>query len=127
MTDGTSGDHYVVGTIIKDPLKITSQPQSKTILKEAEVANAYFTVKVEGGKAPYKYQWYLGDKNSKTGAFEYAPMKDNGSNLDEYIMGTTTDTLTISTKKVRAYIVYCVITDANGNKVQSNTVSLSRP
>ena len=117
----------LIDVIPADPLTIKTQPANKIVGKEAESATAYFEVEVEGGVGPYKYQWMLGNKNQSSGAFEYAPMKDTDARDATYIVGSTSKTLYIITKEVRAFIVYCVITDAKGNEVKTNTVSLSRP
>lgn len=90
---------------MQKPVKITTQPVSVTV-KKGEIAKV--TVKAEGDGLTYK--WYY--KNAKASKFSY----------------------TTSFKKENYYVemsktrsgrqVYCVITDAYGNSVTTETVTL---
>jgi len=79
------------------PLKITSQPKGGYIV-DSGYLDMYVTP--TGGKAPYTYKWYWNNKD--TGL--------TGNGMRVYGSGTG----------------YCVITDAAGNKITSNTATVTK-
>ena len=83
-------------TVSYAPLKIASQPIGGYFNSE----NGYYDMYVTptGGRAPYKYKWYWNGKETSL----------TGNGMRVYNEGTG----------------YCVITDANGNKVTSNTAKV---
>ena len=93
----------------KAAITITKQPESVTVKKSGETA----TVTVEATGKDLTYTWYY----------------KNPSNAKFYASGTAFangNTYEISVNKWRdGQQVYCVITDANGLSVQTNTVTLS--
>lgn len=80
------------------PLKIASQPESGYICTSDGYYDTY--VSVNGGVKPYTYKWmWNGNETSVT-----------GSSIRFYGTGTA----------------YCVITDARGNKVTTNTINIKK-
>jgi len=100
-----------------ESLKFTQQPQSASAPKDG---SASFTVAVAGGKAPYSYQWQ--SQSSKHG------WNDLTNDSRGTTVGANTPTLTISKSlDVAASLNYqfrCVITDAEGKTVTSNTAKI---
>ncbi|MCQ2458095.1 MAG: immunoglobulin domain-containing protein, partial [Clostridia bacterium] len=93
---------------VQTPLKITAQPQNKTVTTGTE---AKFTVKVTG--EGLKYQW------------QYRKNAD-GTWTNTTVTGCNTATLTLpGTASRNGYRYRCVITDKYGKKVTSNTVTLT--
>ncbi len=86
---------------------ITQQPASATAKKNQKIAVS-FTASGEG----LRYQWYYKDK--KSSKFKTSSNKTN----------TYTTTMT-SARDGRQ--IYCVVTDKYGNKVQTETVTISTP
>ena len=85
---------------------ITRQPQSATAALNEEV-----TVSVEAEGENLQYQWYIRNKGSEK--FSKSSIK--------------TDTYTVIMNKARAgRELYCVITDAQGNRVETDVVTLTR-
>ena len=101
------------------PLKITTQPKNATVLVGGK---ATFSVVVTGGKTPYSYLWFWVDKNGDEGSFE-----GNGPVYTGQRTATMTYTPPDTTRSGRQY--YCVITDADGQKVTSGkaTVTITDP
>ena len=94
--------------ILSAELKILSQPESVTC---ASGATAIFTVEAQGDGL--KYQWY-------------ASSDDGATWTASYLGGYNTDTLSFSVTAARAAKLYkCVITDAGGNVVETNYVSVT--
>ena len=94
--------------ILSAELKILSQPESVTC---ASGATAIFTVEAQGDGL--KYQWY-------------ASSDDGATWTASYLGGYNTDTLSFSVTAARAAKLYkCVITDASGNTVETNAVSVT--
>ena len=87
------------------PLSIKTQPGTKTA---APGATAKFIVIVEGGKAPYTYQW---------------KQKVNGRETN--VAGETSATTIMTAPESGSVSRFCEITDAEGNKVTSEPASLS--
>lgn len=79
------------------PFKITSQPKGGYIV-DSGYLDMYVTA--TGGKAPYKYKWYWNGKETSL----------TGNGMRVYGSGTG----------------YCVITDAAGNKITSNTANVTK-
>lgn len=97
-----------IGTGIVYGLGFSSQPSS--VFTE-DGSTVTFSVSVTQGFSPYTYQW-----------------QKNGVNLSNggSVSGATTATLTITGVSSTDYANYdCVVTDAQGLAVTSNTVSLS--
>ena len=95
-------------------LTITTQPTSVSSYVGGTVT---FTVAVEGGKAPYKYDWQWKDDhyawNSYAGQGDGVPSKTL-KNLESWHLYQN-----------EQYEVRCVITDAGGNSVTSNAVRIN--
>lgn len=88
------------------PVQIVTQPQSVTV---AEGEKATVTVQAQG--KGLTYQWYF---------------KDAGSASFRLTTSYTGNSYSISMTEARSgRQIYCVITDAYGNSVTSNTVTLS--
>lgn len=92
---------------ITNPLKITKQPNDiKGVVGEVVTVE----IRAEGGKAPLSYQWeYSNDADP-----EFKKSDD---------FGNTRDVLTPNVKPEVSFY-RCVVTDANGNKVTSNTAKV---
>ena len=97
---------YVPNTCFLMPLQITKQPE------DAEAAlGETVSVTVEAQGEGLKYQWYFRNANAEN--FSKSSIK--------------TDTYETTMEKAKAgRQVYCVITDAAGNTVTSDTVTLIR-
>ncbi len=90
----------------KVALAITKQPENATAL-EGEKATVTFEAEGEG----LTYQWFFKDKWSKT----FTATATFTGNTYWAVMNDTRD----------GRQIYCVVTDANGNSVQTETVTLS--
>ena len=94
--------------ILSAELKILSQPESVTC---ASGATAIFTVEAQGDGL--KYQWYASSDGGATWTASY-------------LGGYNTDTFSFAVNATRAAKLYkCVITDAGGNTVETNYVSVT--
>ena len=93
--------------VLSAELKILTQPVSTTC---ANGETATFHVNAQGDTL--KYQWY-----GSTDGVEWTP---------SYLGGYNTDTFSFTVNATRAAKVYkCVITDAAGNTVESDAVSVT--
>lgn len=97
-----------------EPFEIAVQPTHIAGADEGDELK--YTVKATGGKTPYTYQWVSRGRHNQTTAI----------NDSEYAKGTKTNTLTMifdidnpSSSQFR-----CEVTDALGQKVQSDYVEL---
>lgn len=100
------------------PLTIKTQP---TNVEDATLdATVDFHVEVEGGKAPYTYQWQC--KLTAGASFKDLTATSTGTLSST---GFDTDTVTVPVKGVGSdrYQYQCIITDANGDSVTTNAVS----
>lgn len=107
------------GDYVLNPLTIYKQPEG--LEAESYGIKVELEVQVYGGKAPYSYKWfyYTGNRNDTA---ELA----NG----DYIKDVTSDALVVSVEKENVYLgrgIYCVITDAAGESVQTNAVKVYGP
>ena len=93
-----------VSMIVVDELAITKQP-----CDAAAVLGEKVSVSVKAAGYPLKYQWYYRDAGTKN--FSRSSIKES------------TYTLTMTEERANRE-VYCVITDAHGNTVTSETVRL---
>ena len=102
---------YKIATAVEEkPFAIKTQPVNIT----AEVGQtAKLFVVAEGGKAPYTYQW-----QSKDGK-NYLGLANN-----ETVSGANTATLSYTAENVGTEYFRCIITDANGTKLTSDTVTM---
>ena len=96
-----------------EPLAIKTQPALTTAVKINEAAK--LTVEVEGGKAPYTYQWQVGRTVGKQKTF--GNLSDR-----ETVSGATTEELSLTATEANQSELRCVITDANGESVTSRVV-----
>ena len=106
ITDA-EGNQVITRTVRVDPVDLTilTQPVSQTG-KKGDILS--YTVEVAGGKAPYTYQWYL---KAETG--QWIETTDS----------TATCTFEVNMITVtQNYYFYCVITDADGESVTTDTV-----
>ena len=94
--------------ILSAELKILTQPESITC---ASGATATFTVEAQGDGL--KYQWYASADGGETWTISY-------------LGGYNTATFSFAVNATRAAKLYkCVITDAGGNTVETNAVSVT--
>ena len=100
----------------KVALKITTQPTSKSSTLSA---TELFTVEATGGGAPYTYQWYA--VTTVAGKTTNVAMSDTGVTIS----GAKTATLSLRPTTAGTTTFYCVVTDANGDTVKSNNVTLT--
>jgi len=111
ITDGSGNAIWsspVKLQILSAELKILTQPESITC---ASGATAIFTVKAQGDSL--KYQWYASS--------------DGGESWTaSYLTGYNTAEFSFAVNATRAAKLYkCVITDAGGNTVETNYVSVT--
>ena len=111
ITDGSGKSvwtNVVKLQVLSAELKILSQPESVTC---ANGATATFTVEAQGDTL--KYQWYSSADGGATWSLSY-------------MTGYNTDTFSFTVNASRASRLYkCVITDAAGNVVETNVVSVT--
>ena len=96
------------------PFIITSQPKDYQMKSSNE--DAEFSVHITGGAAPYSYSWYV--------------LRDNDTTVIDPV--TSSDSVNTFTYEFsdydfddyRAIAVYCVITDANGVKLESKQANV---
>ena len=117
--DGTKidSDEVYLYRYYDNSLKITKQPQSITVAENSIVS---FSIEVTGGKAPYTYDWQ-GTHTSPA----YSDYNEWGS-FHSGINGKSTvsfeaDWYSFADKD---QIYRCVVTDANGTKVISDTFEI---
>ncbi len=101
------------------PLTIHKQPEGS----EAEEYGTKYELEVQvyGGKTPYKYQWYY-----YTGSRNDTAKIENG----DFAKDVTSEALILSIEKDNALLgkkIYCEITDAEGTKVNTDTVKVYGP
>ena len=104
-----------------EPLKIYDQPDSVTA-SAGDVAE--FFIEVEGGQYPYSFEWMAidgqGGHATVEGQYGVQTMDDTGYgwSVMQMIVGNGNDWTTNED-------FYCVVTDANGSKVTSNTFTIT--
>lgn len=104
-----------------EPLKIIDQPDSATA-SAGDVAE--FFIEVEGGTYPYSFEWMAidgqGGHATVEGQYGVQTMDDTGYgwSVMQMIVGNGNDWTTNED-------FYCVVTDANGSKVTSNTFTIT--
>lgn len=104
-----------------EPLKIIDQPDSVTA-SAGDVAE--FFIEVEGGTYPYSFEWMAidgqGGHATVEGQYGVQTMDDAGYgwSVMQMIVGNGNDWTTNED-------FYCVVTDANGSKVTSNTFTIT--
>jgi len=94
----------VVNLIHVEELAITKQP-----VEDAAILGEKVSVSVEAAGYPLKYQWYYRDAGSKT--------------FTKSSIRKSVYTLTMTEERANRE-VYCVVTDAYGNQVKTDTVKL---
>ena len=105
--------------ILDTPLTIHKQPEGSD---GVEYGTKYeLEVQVYGGKAPYSYQW-----------FYYTGYRNNTDKIanGDYVKDVTSEALVLSVEKENTLLgqgIYCVITDAEGTKVTTDTVKVYGP
>ena len=102
-----------------EELKVTTQPKDTEV---GEGEEAKFNVTVSGGKKPYTYKWYYdSDASSK-----FFPCTDRAEYY-EWFLGVDSDTLTVKQldSSLEGSKYYCVVTDAEGKSVISDTAELT--
>ncbi len=109
VTDGNGQKSYTRAATLSLKPRITTQPVNKDLLVGS---TAKFTIAATG-KGTLKYQWQY-RKN------ESAEWADSGQ------QGAKTDTLLVSTTAaIHGYQFRCIVTDGNGQKSYSKTVTLT--
>ena len=120
----TSAETHTIAVTVKEetePLTIISQPESGKATYGTGIVS--LEVKVEGGKAPYKYQWYqevtqtVGARKAK----RTVTMTDDGSK----IVGSETSILKRVHESAGTYVYFCTITDAEGNQVSTKKITIT--
>ncbi|MBO5967435.1 MAG: hypothetical protein J6S14_02920, partial [Clostridia bacterium] len=110
----SSEEASVMAVAATIPLSITTQPKDITV--EAG-QKAIFTVAASGGKLPYTYTWQIPERRG-------GGWSDISANNSSYT-GQGTNTLTYLSDTARSSIVRCVVKDANGDTVTSNTAMVT--
>ena len=120
ITDALGSSVYSDSASIheKENLRVTAQPSDCT---PAGSGKAAFTVKVGGGKAPYRYRWTCSMDPSLSGDWISCDQKEFTE-----LSGALTDRLTVGVDEATILMVYrCEITDAEGNRVNSSPARIS--
>ncbi len=101
------------------PLQITHQPADATDISVGEVAT--FNTLAAGGKAPLSYQWYIEFNGNKV-------VVDKAGNdiFGAVYSGYNTKNFSVLSSGKAYYEIefFCVVTDADGNKVKSDSVAI---
>ena len=97
---------------ITEPLKIKTQPKDVTVDVGKQ---ATLTVAASGGTTPYTYNWRV----NADGRIWLDIQNSSG------YAGQGTNTLTYTPNLAGTYTIHCVVKDANGNSVTSNTVNIT--
>ena len=101
------------------PLQIVHQPADATDISVGEVA-AFHTL-AAGGKAPLSYQWYIEFNGNKV-------VVDKAGNdiFGAVYSGYNTKNFSVLSSGKAYYEIefFCVVTDADGNKVKSDSVAI---
>ena len=100
-------------------LEITDEPRNAEVMVGED---APFTVQVSGGRAPYTYEWYYRQYDDA----KFYKCRDKAEYY-EWFIGIDTNTLTVHQldETLEGSLYYCVITDADGNSVTTNTAVLN--
>ena len=100
-------------------LEITDKPKNADVWVGED---APFTVQVSGGRAPYTYEWYYRYYDDA----KFYKCRDKAEYY-EWFIGIDTNTLTVHQldETLEGSLYYCVITDADGNSVTTNTAVLN--
>ncbi len=96
-----------VACTLTSSLTITTQPVD---FAGAEGSTAIFTVEVAGGAEPYSFQWWV----KKPSASRFSKSSITGPTYSVEL-----------TEARNGNQVYCVVTDAQGNSVTSNTAAMT--
>jgi len=100
--------------------ELTIHKQPKGMEAEAYGGKCELEVQVFGGKAPYTYEWQYNEyRNNKVKI-------ENG----DYVKDVNTEALVLSIEKENTLLgaaISCVITDAEGTKVTTNSVKVYGP
>ena len=96
---------------VPDALEIVTQPLDYQMTSSSE--DAFFTVEIKGGKGDYRYEWYVNDVKKATEESTPAKKLTYTISVTDYDFDMLGD-----------INVYCVITDANGTQVKTDTVSV---
>ena len=113
MMDSSKRIRFTMGeeTEKAEPLKIVTQPKDTTVTAGE---TAYMSVKAEGGKTPYTYQWLISFDGARA-QWDKVP-------------GQTSATLSVTTSETNSRLspVYrCMVTDKNGDVVYSDLASIT--
>lgn len=97
-----------------EPFEITVQPERIDSADEGETLT--YTVEASGGKTPYTYSW--GTRDRYNGFTEFTE--------SDYVKGAKTNTLSLvfDIDNATTSQFYCKITDALGQEVKSETVTI---
>ena len=107
ITDANGNTLNSNGATLKVNAQITTQPVNKTT-----TANSKITFSVAATGPALKYQWQYKGPNSSI-------WKTSGA------VGATTSTVTVTARpELNGYLYRCVVTDANGNTLNSNVATL---
>ncbi|MBQ1342863.1 MAG: immunoglobulin domain-containing protein, partial [Firmicutes bacterium] len=105
-------------TVSAAALTITKEPSNTSVEVDG---TAKFSVKVSGGTEPYTYEWHRVIKSGSFAGDDYA-LDDN-----DVFPGASTANLSVkhcaSSENGDQY--YCIVKDANGNKVTSSKATLT--
>ncbi|MBO7318791.1 MAG: hypothetical protein J6V06_02065, partial [Clostridia bacterium] len=107
----------------------TSRPTPLTITSQSEDMSGWdgkyhLNVEVYGGTAPYTYRWMqatMVEKRDGTETKKFLAISDT----EGTITGAETANLTISLDELETYEFRCVVTDAEGNEITSDTITVT--
>ncbi len=110
------------------PFEIVEQPQSYEAEEYGETKE--FEVKVDGGKAPYTFQWYargFRDSNKELEFNEYVKLRGETGDL---VTDVCTSALIITIDKENTILgsqIYCEVTDSEGTTLKSDSFTVYGP
>ena len=118
VDENETADEKVETAEMYDKLVIAEQPRRITGASEDEMLQ--YTVRVEGGKAPYTYSWKTRSRY------------DNGVEIEEsdYIVGVKKATLSVLfnvNNMISDSTFYCEVTDSLGQTVRTDSLTLPEP
>lgn len=119
VTDALGNEIVTDGASVIQPLRLTYQPEDANNIVVGDTV--YFSTNAVGGKAPYSYQWYVEYEGN------HIPINTAGNDIfGPVYAGYESKTFSVVCSGKTYYDVkfFCVVTDANGDKVFSDKVSI---
>ena len=122
--DGRSVTSEAAGmTLEASTLKITTHPQDSTVSIDATGYVSY-QVEASGGKTPYTYRWQRRTADTDWSDLSKTPrsaVEQTINNVDAQVLRISPGAF--SSLAERGYAFRCVVTDADGNSVTSNSAA----